>query len=115
MLRCRGPSQVRFISDQTPLNEVFKIFKTSFSHLMIAIAFYDPESGERLSQEDIIRRSKAKDTRALSIRQVCFYLPLYRLSCWDERRVCQPIYIEVGVATSYACVACMATHCYLFK
>ena len=68
----RGPSQVRFISDQTPLNEVFKIFKTSFSHLMISIAFYDPDSGERLLQEDIIQRSKAKDTRALSIRQVSF-------------------------------------------
>ena len=72
LLPYRGPSQVRFISDQTPLNEVFKIFKTSFSHLMISIAFYDPDSGERLSQEDIIQRSKAKDTRALSIRQVCF-------------------------------------------
>lgn len=50
VLPCRGMSQVRLISDQTPLNEVFKIFKASYSHLMIAIQFRDPETGEPLSQ-----------------------------------------------------------------
>jgi hypothetical protein len=62
---------VRFISDQTPLNEVFKIFKASFSHLMIAIAFYNPETGERLTQQEVIERSKAKDSVGLSHREVC--------------------------------------------
>jgi hypothetical protein len=89
---CRGPSQVRFISDQTPLNEVFKIFKTSFSHLMMTIAFFDPDSGERLSQEEIIQRSKAKDTRALSIRQV-------RIAC---QGYCQHL-LRRGVFQSVAC------------
>jgi hypothetical protein len=70
MFLCRGPSQVRFISDQTPLNEVFKIFKKGFSHMMISIAFFDPDSGERLSQAEVIQRSKAKDAHALSVRQV---------------------------------------------
>lgn len=41
---------MRLISDQTPLNEVFKIFKASYSHLMIAIRFLDPDTNTPIPQ-----------------------------------------------------------------
>jgi hypothetical protein len=41
------------ISDLTPLNQVFSIFKKSFSHLMIAATFEDASTGAILTPEEM--------------------------------------------------------------
>lgn len=66
----KGTSPVRYVSDQKPLKEVFKMFKSSFSHLMIAVSFLDPITGERLQQSEIIKRRKEKDAAGLSKTRV---------------------------------------------
>lgn len=54
---------MRLISDQTPLNEVFKIFKASYSHLMVAIRFLDPITNAPIPQVRLAERGLCAQPR----------------------------------------------------